>query len=282
MHSYEAPPVRLILCTLYYALAAAAAVLLLSSASLVTEGERAMSRMETPEEKTDTLVKNWMERLSFGFYTGASDKALERKRLEREAGYHRGRVSAAGAGMAGISVAFLLWFWIPVRRGRPGARRALALHLHGVAAVCLAIGLTAPMLTVVAQREVALLGNVVLQFETKSILGTVRDLYVGGSRFVATLLALFSIAVPVAKLLLSLLSLVAPGDRLRSACLGFVRAMGKWSMTDVFVVAVLLAFLASAGNALTDARLGPGLYFFAAYGLLSIVGGMLLARARDL
>ena len=42
-------------------------------------------------------------------------------------------------------------------------------------------------------------------------------------------------------------------------------------MTDVFVVAILLAFLANKSNELTDARLGPGLYFFAAYGLLSMV-----------
>jgi uncharacterized paraquat-inducible protein A len=222
-----------------------------------------------------------MERFSFGFYTGASDKALQRKRLEQASGYHRGRVGAAGAGLAGLSAAFLLWLWVRVRRRRAGAQRALALHLHGVAAVCLVVGLVAPMLTVVAQRDVAVLGNVVLQFETKSILGTVRDLYAGGSIFIATLLALFSIAVPTAKLLVSLLALVAPGADLRSACLGFVRAMGKWSMTDVFVVAVLLAFLASAGNGLTDARLGPGLYFFAAYGLLSIVGGILLAGATQ-
>ena len=164
------------------------------------------------------------------------------------------------------------------RHDARGARR-LALHLHGVAALCLLVGLAAPMLTVVAQRDVAVLGTVVLQFQSKSILGTVRDLLAGGGVFVGILLALFSVAVPTGKLMVSMLALLASGAPLRAACTRLVRVIGKWSMTDVFVVAVLLAFLASGQGGLTDARLGPGLYFFAAYGLLSMVGGLLLAGA---
>ncbi len=261
---------------LYYCVAVALAATVLKSASVMSDVERTLSRMETPEEKTDTLVKGWMELLSLGLYSGASEKARQRARIEKEAGYHRGRVNGASAGIAAASALFLGALAWPVRRGPPDARRRLALHLHGVAAVCLVVGLAAPMLTVVAQRDVAVLGTVVLQFETKSILGTVRDLYSGGSVFVAVLLALFSVVVPGAKLTVSLLALLAPGPRARDACVRFVTAIGKWSMTDVFVVAVLLAFLAGGGE-LTDARLGPGLYFFAVYGLLSMVGGMLLA-----
>lgn len=270
---------RALLPAVYYALALALAALLLASASLVSDGERALSRLESPEEKTDTLVKDWAERLTFGLYGGASEKARARARLEQQAGYHRERVAASSLALAVLSGAFVLALLVPVRRGRPGARRELALHLQGVAAMCLLVGLAAPMLTVVAQREMAVLGTVVLQFETKSILDTVGDLYARGSVLVAALLALFSVVVPVAKLLVSLLALLAPGERAQRTCVGFVRAVGKWSMTDVFVVAVLLAFLATSGNGLTDARLGPGLYFFAAYGLLTLAGSLLLARA---
>ena len=49
-------------------------------------------------------------------------------------------------------------------------------------------------------------------------------------------------------------------------------------MTDVFVVAVLLAFLAARTEQLTDAKLGTGLYFFAAYGVLSLAAGQLMIR----
>lgn len=269
---------RTLIACLFYAAMAAGGGVLLTSASLVSEGERALSRLESPEEKTDTLVKDWLETLSLGYYTGASDKAQLRRRLEDDAGYHRERVNLASVGIAMTGAVFLAWTWLDVRRRLPHAPRRFLLHLHGVACVFLAVGLLAPMLTVVAQREMAVLGNVVLQFEAKSILGTVRDLYARGSVFVAILLALFSVVVPVSKLAVSLLALVAPGAAARAACVRFVRAVGKWSMTDVFVVAVLLAFLATSGNGLTDARLGPGLYFFAAYGLLSIAGGLALAR----
>lgn len=267
----------------YYLLALSAAVMLLDSAALLSDGEKALSRLETPEQKTDTLVKDWMQMLSLGLYRGASDKARARALIEQRAGYHRGRVDAASVSIAGLSASLLgVLGWRVHRRARD-ASRTLALHLHGVAAICLLVGLVAPMLTIVAQREVALLGNVVLQFETKSILGTVRDLYVGGAIFIASLLSLFSVIIPVLKLLVSLLALLGPAGALRTVCMHFVRAIGKWSMTDVFVVAVLLAFLAGGQGGLTDARLGPGLYFFASYGLLSLCGGLLLARvAREL
>ena len=164
-------------------------------------------------------------------------------------------------------------------RGTPlVSRPRLLTHLHGVAAVCLVVGLLAPMLTIIAQREVAMLGQVVLHFESKSILGTVGSLAEAGNWFVAVLLALFSVIVPVAKLLLSLAALIAPEGAFRQRATSLVALIGKWSMTDVFVVAILLSFLALGDGALTDARLGPGLYFFAAYALLSLVGGLALTR----
>jgi len=283
---------------IYYIVSIAVAVFLLLSAALVSDGEAALSRLETPEEKTDTMVKGWMETLSFGLYSGASDKARERRRMEQLAGYHRERVNTASAVLAGMSVAFialLTWFHrrpLSVHASeqsthhvigqRPRTLRALILHLHGVAGVCLLVGLAAPMLTIIAQREMAVLGNVVLQFETKSILGTVRDLFAHGSVFVAVLLAFFSIAVPVVKLMVSMFALGTRSGRAHDACIRFLRAIGKWSMTDVFVVAILLAFLANKNNELTDARLGPGLYFFAAYGLLSMIGSTMLARTPPL
>jgi hypothetical protein len=266
---------------LYYPLALVLAFSLLVSAGTASEGERALSRLDTPEERTDTLLKGWMQTLSLGLYTGASDKALERERLARTAGYHREQVLLAGVGLAGLSALFLGVIAYQSKRRPARAALPLVLHLPGVAGLCLLVGLSAPMLTVVAQRDVALLGTVVLQFETKSILSTVRDLFAAGSVFVAVLLFVFSVLVPVVKLAVSLLALQARSARARRSCTAFVRAIGKWSMTDVFVVAVLLAFLAAGSGELTDARLGPGLYFFAAYGLLSLLGGVALSRMSE-
>jgi len=65
----------------------------------------------------------------------------------------------------------------------------------------------------------------------------------------------------------------------RRRVLSVIDHIGKWSMTDVFVVAVLLAFLASGPGGLTRASLGVGLYFFAGYAIASQVAGHLLVHS---
>ncbi len=148
----------------------------------------------------------------------------------------------------------------------------------GVSAIFLLVGLVAPMLTVVARKEVTLLGDVIFQYESRSIVGTVEHLASGGNVLVALLLFFFSLVIPVAKLLLSFIALSGADGSLKRAALASIRLIGKWSMTDVFVVAILLAFLSTESKTFTDATLGPGLYFFAGYGLLSLIGGQVLVR----
>jgi hypothetical protein len=265
----------------YYLAAVMMAFALVTGARAVSEGERALSRLDSAEERTDTLLKGWMETLSLGLYEGASEKARTREELEQRALARRRDVTVLSIGLAGASAAFLLLVWLSLAERDLARRPRLLLHLHGVAGICLVVGLLAPMLSVVARSDVAVLGRVVLQFQSKGILDTVAALLAGGNAFTGVLLGLFSVVVPIAKLGLSLCALLARPGTLREGCLALVRAVGKWSMTDVFVVAVLLAFLALGDGAFTDARLGPGLYFFAAYGLLSFVGSIGLARYRS-
>ena len=107
---------------------------------------------------------------------------------------------------------------------------------------------------------------------------TIASLLDTGHLLIAGLLALFSVVVPVGKLVLSLIMMWVGGARLRKSALRLVELVGRWSMTDVFVVAVLLAFLAADTEQLTDATLGAGLYFFAGYGILSLAAGHLMLR----
>ena len=263
---------------LYYTIAIILAVAIVLNARSASDGERALSELDSAEQRTDSLVKQWMERLSFGLYTGASDKARVREQIESAAGYHRHRVNWLAWLLAGSSFVFLILLWFASSRTQLTQRPRMLTHLHGVAAIFLVVGLTAPMLTIIAQSEVAILGQVVLHFEAKSILATVATLAANDHLFVAIVLALFSVVAPALKLALSLAALLAPRGRIHDLCVRIVAAIGKWSMTDVFVVAILLAFLALGDGGFTDAHLGPGLYFFAGYGLLSLIGGVFLAR----
>src|SRR5215510_15340798 len=80
--------------------------------------------------------------------------------------------------------------------------------------------------------------------QTRSIVGSVRHLYSVGSHTAATLILLFSIIVPLTKSLLVswAVSQSNPGRRQRT--LFFVEMIAKWSMADVFAVAVMIAYLA--------------------------------------
>ena len=145
-------------------------------------------------------------------------------------------------------------------------RLALALSLLSLAALW--PGLVQPALTIRATME--LFGTTrELASETRSVVGAVRSLHESGNDFVAGLILLFSIVIPLAKAAL-LAPIFAMRDRARSYRLyRFVRSISKWSMADVFAVGMLIALLAAKGTANLSAIAGPGFYWFATYCLVS-------------
>ncbi len=63
--------------------------------------------------------------------------------------------------------------------------------------------------------------------------------------------------------------------------------ISKWSMADVFVVAVIVAYLAAQATQnmgeifVLDARFGSGFWFFLGYCLLSIASAQLMPVRRE-
>ncbi len=265
---------------IYYIASVAVALVLIFSAETVSETYRAASEFETASERADTKLKRALEWLSLGLYQGASEKVEKVQSLNETAAYHQRRVVWSSWLLLGMSLAFLLLKSTQSLRSPDPSLRTLALHLLGVSAIFLWVGVVAPMLTVVAQTEVTLLGEVVFQYESRSIIGTSGHLFSGGNLLVALLLFLFSVMIPVAKLLLSFIALGRFPHAAKQFALKSIRLIGKWSMTDVFVVAILLAFLSTESKSFTDASLGPGLYFFAGYGLLSLIAGQVLIKVE--
>ena len=267
---------RPVLAVAFYAAALVLALDLVSSALDASRSYAAALAYQSPEERADTLVKSWLGKLSLGWYEGGALKDRTVAELTREAAEAEARASGAAVALLALAVAFLTWT-ARARRG-PGPPTALIAHLLGVAGLFLLVGLVAPILTVSARSELAVIGEVVLQHDTKGVLSTIASLAESGNLPVAILLGIFSVVVPVLKLLMSLVVLAAPRGRLRRYTLRTIDVVGKWSMTDVFVVAILLAFLAAETEQLTDAAVGPGLYFFTGYGILSLLAGHLMVR----
>ena len=121
---------------------------------------------------------------------------------------------------------------------------------------------------------------------TRSMWGTVEELARTGNLAVAILIVFFSLVIPVFKLLLQALSLLVSSAGMRKQLLWINASLSKWSMSDVFVMALLIAFMAGrasdqVGDLLTmDAQLESGFYYFLAYCLFSIAASILMSRAN--
>jgi hypothetical protein len=124
--------------------------------------------------------------------------------------------------------------------------------------------------------------------QTRSILGSVEYLYRVRSYTAAGLILLFSVLVPFIKASLVMWAVYHPNALRRQRTLRFVEVIAKWSMADVFAVALFIAFLAaqatqSAGTSSTSlvtftAQFGPGFYWFAGYCIFSLFVQQATAR----
>lgn len=151
-----------------------------------------------------------------------------------------------------------------------GSRRSFLLGLMIVAAtVCLVLGLTLPIMR---------LTRFYIWTDVHSLVSVVRELYLSGEIFLAAIICIFSVIFPFFKLLylLALYSIrqVHPGGPGR--LLNRMAWLGKWSMLDVLVLALLI-FYAKATN-LADATSMPGIYMFAAAVILTMIANSMIEQ----
>lgn len=117
--------------------------------------------------------------------------------------------------------------------------------------------------------------------QTRSILGSVRRLYEVRSTTAATLILLFSVIVPLTKAALVLWAVLHRDADRRRRTLRLVEGIAKWSMADVFAVALFITYLAAQATQTPSgsttsaviafrAEFGPGFYWFAAYCVVSL------------
>lgn len=100
-----------------------------------------------------------------------------------------------------------------------------------------------------------------------SLYGLLVGLYRHGDWFLFVIILGFSLLFPLAKLLLLGAAVNLPGN-VRHGPLHWVALLGKWSMLDVFVVAVLVVSLKVRG--LSEIQVQPGAWAFGLSVLLSM------------
>jgi len=155
-------------------------------------------------------------------------------------------------------------------------RNICALVLILASLACLYPGLMYAMLTIKVGKLVPILGQLDLYEATQSIIQTIESLFANKNYLVAWLILLFSVVVPVVKVVLLLVVLLFKDLRARASVFKLVSIIGKWSMADVFVVSIFMAFLATKSNEAVSATLHAGYYYFTAYCVLSILGTQII------
>ena len=127
------------------------------------------------------------------------------------------------------------------------------------------VGILAPILTIEVFKDLPMLGYTIFKYESKSIWATIVTLWNIDRYFIATMVGLFSVIVPLIKSIAVYISLFYKKS------LKIINFIGKWSMADVFIVALLLANLTLNTDEYTDANMQIALYFFAMYVIFSII-----------
>ena len=143
-----------------------------------------------------------------------------------------------------------------------GGRRFLLTLAIVAASVCLALGVSLPI--------IKLTKFVFFTYE-HSLISTVNALICSGQLFLGITVLIFSIVLPVLKLLYLLLLSTLPQKELRRLArqLRALEWLGKWSMHDVLVLSLSIFFIKSQG--VYDAKSLNGVYFFTAAVLFMIL-----------
>lgn len=140
-----------------------------------------------------------------------------------------------------------------------------------------------------------------LFFQTKSILDVTQNLLEGRTfdlKIVGIMVLCFSVVFPVIKLILSGMYLILPKMQQNKLVKGMIFHLGKWSMADVFVVALFMAYVGFYGlittqlermennksgfavETLNYTHLDYGAIFFTLYCILSISIGVILSKKQ--
>lgn len=162
------------------------------------------------------------------------------------------------AAVLGLTALLFAGVWLaPGERG-PGRLALLA----GCSAVLMLCGVLTPMLDIearISELRFVLLGEPVvftdqiLYFQSKSVMDVVEILIATGAAdmfLVGILLVMFSVIFPLAKLGTSLVYVYnLRGWRENALVRFFTLKSGKWSMADVFVVSMFMAYIGFSGLA---------------------------------
>jgi hypothetical protein len=172
----------------------------------------------------------------------------------------------------------LLYLAISALLPGPQRVRNVVFSLTAVSTVFFLVGMSASAMKVFTVIHQFFGTTPVVQHEVRSIYSVINALFASGHWIFAGFLALFSIATPLTKIALTFLACLTSSPTLNARISKLLGEIGKWAMADVFVAALLLSFFVIQSGKATRVIPCRGLYYFAAYCLLSLITSELLGQ----
>ena len=109
------------------------------------------------------------------------------------------------------------------------------------------------------------------------LLNMIKDTFGHGEVFLGAIILVFSVLFPLSKNLLGLAASMSGSQASKQSLYRMLSKTSKWSMTDVFVVALLILFM-KAENIHLYMQADNGVYCFAISALLSSLGAYVLGQ----
>lgn len=219
-----------------------------------------------------------IELLSFGYLGNVSDERATREEQLQMAQHHSKRsikFTSITLGITTVSLGILLI----LSKGLAGIF-FVAGGMH--CTILLIAGVLCPML------EINYIYNEAVPIHvSKSIFDTIYTTYEHGPIFLSFILLLCSFFIPLLKCL-DLCFFPWRANHKFVIHLAFIsKILGKWSMADVFVVAILVSYfvptgIQSKGGGYSESYLKSGFYFFLCYCIISLVINQISYRKSNL
>ena len=205
----------------------------------------------------------------------------------------------------GIGLGSFLLFWVLFTYS---GQLATITSMTVISVIMLVLGVSLPMIDLEALLnafEMQVLGTSIgfdqqyIYYQSKSILDVTETLINSGGidlKTVGYMVLCFSVIFPFIKLVLTVLYLFSAKIRENRWVQNIIFYLGKWSMADVFVVALFMAYIGFYGilnsqlnaiennkggfavETLNNSTLSPGALFFTSYCIMSIILGIIVNK----
>lgn len=223
-----------------------------------------VSESLTMSDNLKSKSKKVLETITFNWYSGYSEELETLKALQDKAKNHDTLAHKyTKLFIATLVLMFLLHAFLK--------SKISLMALLSVTVIALITGWFAPILAIVAYQDIPVLGQSVFQFESKSIVSALQKLYESGQTAIAVVIFLFTIVTPIFKSFMMLIILFSQSLHFSNKSIKILKTIGKWSMLDVFVIAILVTYFTTKSGGATDATLQIGVYYFVTYVIASML-----------